>query len=181
MIYGKYIQTYNLFNLHSRLLSMVSVICLSPKSKLPLQQDLSVLVLISERNYTVFQLFEGELSFELGIDFCRDDFRKTLKEVNYDSKDGKRVSKEIGEKWWSMTDAEKKPYLDRVIELKAEYEKPMEIYNATKKKDQQEGYDKSNKEATAVPTRQEIVTLQGSELLPYFFRILIYMFSLPIL
>jgi hypothetical protein len=26
--------------------------------------------------------------------------------------------------------------------------------------DQQEGYDKSNKEATAVPTRQEIVTLQ---------------------
>ncbi|KAK2382323.1 uridine kinase [Trifolium repens] len=54
-----------------RLLSMVSVICLSPKSKLPLQQDLSVLVLISERNYMVFQLFEGELSFELGIDFCR--------------------------------------------------------------------------------------------------------------
>ncbi|WJX19984.1 hypothetical protein P8452_09593 [Trifolium repens] len=68
-----------------------------------------------------------------------DDFRKTLKEVNYDSKDGKRVSKEIGEKWWSMTDAEKKPYLDRVIELKAEYEKAMEIYNATKKEDQQEG------------------------------------------
>ncbi|KAK2390831.1 uridine kinase [Trifolium repens] len=40
---------------------MVSVICLSPKSKLPLQQDLPVLVLISERNYTVFQLFEDQV------------------------------------------------------------------------------------------------------------------------
>ncbi|KAK2421164.1 high mobility group B protein [Trifolium repens] len=28
---------------------------------------------------------------------------------------------------------EKKPYLDRVIELKAKYEKAMEIYNATEK------------------------------------------------
>lgn len=30
-------------------------------------QDLSILVLISARNYVVFQLFEGELSFEPGI------------------------------------------------------------------------------------------------------------------
>ncbi|WJX72682.1 hypothetical protein P8452_56533 [Trifolium repens] len=138
--------------------------------------------------FNLTSIYPGfNLASKIGFKRCSchwhlgDDFRKTLKEVNYDSKDGKRVSKEIGEKWWSMTDAEKKPYLDRVIELKAEYEKAMEIYNATKKEDQQEGYDKSNKEATAVPTRQEIVTLQGSELLPYFFRILIYMFSLPIL
>ncbi|GAU33336.1 hypothetical protein TSUD_166010 [Trifolium subterraneum] len=36
-----------------------------------LEHDLSILVLISARNYAVFQLFEGELSFEPGIDFCR--------------------------------------------------------------------------------------------------------------
>ncbi|MCI07687.1 high mobility group B protein 7-like, partial [Trifolium medium] len=65
-----------------------------------------------------------------------------------------------------MTDEEKKPYLDKVIELKAEYEKAMEIYNATEKEvllyvlDQEEGSDKYDKDAPAVPTRQEIVTLR---------------------
>ncbi|XLR45536.1 hypothetical protein HN51_029648 [Arachis hypogaea] len=59
-----------------------------------------------------------------------DDFRKSFKEANPDSKDVKRVSKEAGEKWRSMTDEEKKPYSDKLAELKAEYEKAMEIYNA---------------------------------------------------
>ncbi|WJX28565.1 hypothetical protein P8452_17265 [Trifolium repens] len=60
---------------------------------------------------------------------------------------------------------EKKPYLDRFIELKAKYEKAMEIYNAAEKEvflfvlDQEEGSHKSDKEAPAVLTRKEIVTL----------------------
>ncbi|MCI28971.1 high mobility group B protein 7-like, partial [Trifolium medium] len=66
------------------------------------------------------------------------------------------VGKEAGEKWRSLTDEEKKPYLDRVIELKAEYEKAMEIYNATKKDDQEEGSDKSDKEAPAVEEVEEL-------------------------
>ncbi|WJX41652.1 hypothetical protein P8452_28974 [Trifolium repens] len=63
-------------------------------------------------------------------------------------------------------DKEKKPYLDSVIELKAKYEKAMEIYNATEKEvllfvlDQEEGSGKSDKETPAVPTRKEIVTLR---------------------
>ncbi|KAK2459034.1 high mobility group B1 [Trifolium repens] len=85
-----------------------------------------------------------------------DDFRKTFKEANPDSKDVKRVGKEAGEKWRSLTDEEKKPYLDRVIELKAEYEKAMEIYNATEKEDQEEGSDKSDKEAPATVEVEEL-------------------------
>ncbi|KAL2323930.1 hypothetical protein Fmac_022988 [Flemingia macrophylla] len=65
-----------------------------------------------------------------------DDFRKSFKEANPDSKDVKRVSKEAGEKWKSMTDEEKKPYLDKVAELKAEYEKAMESYKAGENEDQ---------------------------------------------
>ncbi|WJX38170.1 hypothetical protein P8452_25862 [Trifolium repens] len=45
------------------------------------------------------------------------------------------VSKEAGEKWMSMTDEKKKPYLDRFIKVKVEYEKAMEIYNAIEKKE----------------------------------------------
>ncbi|KAE9611616.1 putative chromatin remodeling & transcriptional activation HMG family [Lupinus albus] len=48
-----------------------------------------------------------------------EDFRKAFKEANRDSKDVKRVGKEGGEKWRSMTDEEKKPYLDKFAELKA--------------------------------------------------------------
>lgn len=76
-----------------------------------------------------------------------DEFRKIFKEANPDSKDVKRVGKEAGEKWRSLTEEEKKPYLDKVVELKAEYEKAMELYNAaTAESEDQEGSDKEDKE-----------------------------------
>ncbi|KAK7280654.1 hypothetical protein RJT34_25720 [Clitoria ternatea] len=81
-----------------------------------------------------------------------DDFRKSFKEANPDSKDVKRVGKEAGEKWRSMTDEEKKPYLDKVAELKVEYEKAIESYKAVaedellfylqEQEQEQEGSDK---------------------------------------
>lgn len=58
-----------------------------------------------------------------------DEFRKTYKEANPDSKGVATVAKEGGEKWKSMTDEEKKPYIDRATELKAEYEKALESHN----------------------------------------------------
>lgn len=48
-----------------------------------------------------------------------DDFRKSYKEANPDIKGVKEVAKEGGEKWRSMTDEEKKPYIDKAAELKA--------------------------------------------------------------
>ncbi|KAJ8625279.1 hypothetical protein MRB53_033809 [Persea americana] len=65
-----------------------------------------------------------------------DDFRKEYKEANPDSKSVSTVAKEGGEKWKSMTDAEKKPYLEKSLELKAEYEKAMEKYNAGNEEEQ---------------------------------------------
>ncbi|CAA7391064.1 unnamed protein product [Spirodela intermedia] len=50
-----------------------------------------------------------------------DDFRKTFKSANPDCKSVSFVAKEGGEKWKSMTDEEKKPYVDRAAELKVEY------------------------------------------------------------
>ncbi|KAJ1694494.1 hypothetical protein LUZ63_011192 [Rhynchospora breviuscula] len=55
-----------------------------------------------------------------------DDFRKEYKEANPDNKSVALVSKEGGEKWKSMTEEEKKPYIEKAAVLKAEYEKAVE-------------------------------------------------------
>ncbi|KAF3957903.1 hypothetical protein CMV_017130 [Castanea mollissima] len=76
-----------------------------------------------------------------------DDFRKTYKEENPDSKGGKEVAKEGGEKWKSMTDEEKKPYVDKAAELKAEYGKAkLEANNAQEDEDGNGGSEKEVEE-----------------------------------
>ncbi|KAG2580868.1 hypothetical protein PVAP13_6KG263400 [Panicum virgatum] len=47
------------------------------------------------------------------------DFRKEFKAPHPDNKNVATVAKEGGEKWNSMTDQEKKPYMDKAAELKA--------------------------------------------------------------
>ncbi|XP_068640700.1 high mobility group B protein 7 [Aristolochia californica] len=59
-----------------------------------------------------------------------DDFRRQYKETNPDSKNVSAVAKGGGEKWKSMSEEEKKPYLDKAAELKAEYAKALENSNA---------------------------------------------------
>ncbi|GFP94000.1 high mobility group b protein 7 [Phtheirospermum japonicum] len=73
-----------------------------------------------------------------------EDFRKSFKESNPDSKGVAKVAKEGGEAWKSMSDEEKKVYIDKAAELKAEYEKAMEEYNEVE--DEQEADDSSEKE-----------------------------------
>eukprot|EP00252_Welwitschia_mirabilis_P004849 TRINITY_DN15177_c0_g2_i1.p1 TRINITY_DN15177_c0_g2~~TRINITY_DN15177_c0_g2_i1.p1 ORF type:complete len:214 (-),score=51.20 TRINITY_DN15177_c0_g2_i1:24-665(-) len=62
-----------------------------------------------------------------------DDFRKSYKESNPDVKGVAQVGKEGGIKWKSMSEEEKKPYLDKAAELKAEYEKAYEKYQESLK------------------------------------------------
>ncbi|KAJ0236299.1 High mobility group B protein 7 [Hirschfeldia incana] len=57
------------------------------------------------------------------------DFRKTFKEEN-PSSNVKDVAKQGGEKWKSLTEEEKKIYLDKAAELKAEYNKSLESNDA---------------------------------------------------
>ncbi|KAJ4974025.1 hypothetical protein NE237_007199 [Protea cynaroides] len=66
-----------------------------------------------------------------------DDFRKSYKEENPDGKDVKVVAKEGGKKWQSMTDEEKKPYMDRVKELKEEYDCAMVSYKEQEVQEEQ--------------------------------------------
>ncbi|KAL6856988.1 hypothetical protein ACP4OV_018370 [Aristida adscensionis] len=51
-----------------------------------------------------------------------DDFRKDFKAAHPDIKGGSIVAKEAGERWNSMTDEEKKPYVEKAAELKAQAE-----------------------------------------------------------
>ncbi|KAK1304133.1 High mobility group B protein 7 [Acorus calamus] len=62
----------------------------------------------------------------------RDDFRKEYKVAHLNSKGVAVVAQEGGEKWKSMTDEEKKPYIDKTTELKAEYEKAVDKYTVKK-------------------------------------------------
>ncbi|XVF01727.1 hypothetical protein REPUB_Repub04eG0113600 [Reevesia pubescens] len=69
-----------------------------------------------------------------------DDFRKSYKEANPEAKGVTGVAKEGGEKWKSMSEEEKKPYVDKAAELKAEYEKALEeANNADNENDEEEG------------------------------------------
>ncbi|KAK3189216.1 hypothetical protein Dsin_028777 [Dipteronia sinensis] len=64
-----------------------------------------------------------------------DDFRKEFKAANPDSKGVTEVTKQGGERWKSLTDEEKKPYVDKAAELKAEYAKALEGKDAENEDD----------------------------------------------
>ncbi|KAG2316746.1 hypothetical protein Bca4012_067588 [Brassica carinata] len=65
------------------------------------------------------------------------DFRKTFKEEN-PSSNVKDVAKQGGEKWKSLTEEEKKVYLDKAAELKAEYNKSLESNEADEEEEDEE-------------------------------------------
>ncbi|KAJ4898879.1 high mobility group B protein 7-like [Raphanus sativus] len=65
------------------------------------------------------------------------DFRKTFKEEN-PSSNVKDVAKQGGEKWKSLTEEEKKVYLDKAAELKAEYNKSLESSDADEEEEDEE-------------------------------------------
>ncbi|KAM0059516.1 putative chromatin remodeling & transcriptional activation HMG family [Helianthus debilis subsp. tardiflorus] len=74
-----------------------------------------------------------------------EDFRKTFKEANPDNKKVALVAKEGGEKWKSMTEEEKKSYVERAAELKEKYQKALENPNTADNED-----DKAEKESSDV-------------------------------
>ncbi|XP_022141388.1 high mobility group B protein 7 [Momordica charantia] len=79
-----------------------------------------------------------------------DDFRKSYKEDHPDSKGGKEVAKEGGEKWKSLTDEEKKPYQDKAAELKSEYEKALENLKNENEDDEKEAEEAAEKEVEEI-------------------------------
>ncbi|XWS42233.1 hypothetical protein CRYUN_Cryun17cG0150500 [Craigia yunnanensis] len=58
-----------------------------------------------------------------------EEFRKQYKEEHPDNKSVSVVGKAGGEKWKSMTEAEKAPYVEKAEKRKSEYNKKMHSYN----------------------------------------------------
>ncbi|RWW39343.1 hypothetical protein BHE74_00055341 [Ensete ventricosum] len=58
-----------------------------------------------------------------------DEFRKEFQEKHPENKKVSVVSKACGDKWKSMSEADKAPYVAKAAKRKAEYEKSMASYN----------------------------------------------------
>ncbi|CAL5384504.1 unnamed protein product [Camellia sinensis] len=58
-----------------------------------------------------------------------EEFRKTYKEKHPNNKSVAAVGKAGGDKWKSMSEAEKAPFVSRAEKRKAEYNKNIEAYN----------------------------------------------------
>eukprot|EP00250_Pteridium_aquilinum_P024851 c2969_g1_i1 orf=182-535(+) len=61
-----------------------------------------------------------------------EDFRKSYKEKHPEVKSVATVGKAGGNKWSSLTDEEKAPYVSIAADRKVEYEKKMDAYNRNK-------------------------------------------------
>ncbi|KAL1803550.1 hypothetical protein ACET3Z_032197 [Daucus carota] len=81
-----------------------------------------------------------------------EDFRKTFKEEHPDNKSVAVVAKEGGEKWKSLTDEEKKVYVDRAAERKAEYERNLKEQNDEAEDNEGANPDEGENEEAKVET-----------------------------
>jgi len=70
-----------------------------------------------------------------------EDFRKTFKASHPNNKSISAVGKAGGDKWKSLTEAEKAPYVAKAIARKVEYEKSVKAYNAKQASGDGEGDD----------------------------------------
>ncbi|XP_021754488.1 high mobility group B protein 3-like [Chenopodium quinoa] len=79
-----------------------------------------------------------------------EEFRVTYKQKHPNNKSVAAVGKAGGEKWKSLTEAEKAPYIQKAEKRKADYEKSMNTYNKKlaegKDAEEEEESDKSRSE-----------------------------------
>ncbi|KAI3813672.1 hypothetical protein L1987_18401 [Smallanthus sonchifolius] len=82
-----------------------------------------------------------------------EDFRKQYKEKHPNNKSVSVVGKAGGEKWKSMSEAEKAPFAAKAEKRKSEYDKTLQAYNkklAEGKQDEEEEEDESDKSKSEV-------------------------------
>ncbi|CAI9115240.1 OLC1v1016094C1 [Oldenlandia corymbosa var. corymbosa] len=75
-----------------------------------------------------------------------EEFRKQFKEENPENKSVAVVGKAGGDKWKSLTDEEKAPYLAKTAKRKQEYERQMQAYNKRLEGGHDDESDKSKSE-----------------------------------
>ncbi|XP_011100443.1 HMG1/2-like protein [Sesamum indicum] len=81
-----------------------------------------------------------------------EDFRKQYKEKHPNNKSVAAVGKAGGDKWKSLSDEEKAPFVAKAEKRKEEYERKMEAYN---RKLSGEGDDESDKSKSEVNDEEE--------------------------
>ncbi|KAL7095376.1 hypothetical protein ACP275_10G020100 [Erythranthe tilingii] len=86
-----------------------------------------------------------------------EEFRKTFKKENPNIKAVSAVGKAGGEKWKSLTDAEKAPYEAKAAKRKVEYGKLMDAYNKKQDSSADEGDEGSEKSASEIHDDEESV------------------------
>ncbi|KAI3712781.1 hypothetical protein L1987_71346 [Smallanthus sonchifolius] len=82
-----------------------------------------------------------------------EDFRKQYKEKHPNNKSVSVVGKAGGEKWKSLSEAEKAPFAAKAEKRKSEYDKTLQAYNkklAEGKQDEEEEEDESDKSKSEV-------------------------------
>ncbi|XP_068639957.1 HMG1/2-like protein [Aristolochia californica] len=81
-----------------------------------------------------------------------EEFRKSFKEKNPNNKSVSVVGKAGGDKWKSMTEADKAPYVAKAAKRKTEYNKNMAAYN----KKQSEGPNEPEEEEESDKSKSEV-------------------------
>ncbi|CAD6246264.1 unnamed protein product [Miscanthus lutarioriparius] len=84
------------------------------------------------------------------------DFRKEFKAAHPDNKSVATAAKEAGEKWKSMTDEEKKPYIERAAELKAQAENGEGSGETNVAKEKAKTDDKDGEQEVDQPAKKRI-------------------------
>ncbi|PSS23817.1 High mobility group B protein [Actinidia chinensis var. chinensis] len=79
-----------------------------------------------------------------------EEFRKTFKKENPNVKAVSAVGKAGGEKWKSMSVAEKAPYEAKAAKKKSEYEKLMNAYNKKQESTADDGYVESERSKSEI-------------------------------
>ncbi|XAR68826.1 hypothetical protein NMG60_11000201 [Bertholletia excelsa] len=79
-----------------------------------------------------------------------EEFRKTFKKENPNVKAVSAVGKAGGEKWKSMSEAEKAPYEAKAAKKKVEYEKLMNAYNKKQESTADDGDEESERSKSEV-------------------------------
>ncbi|OWM81171.1 high mobility group B protein 3-like [Punica granatum] len=92
-----------------------------------------------------------------------EEFRQTYKEKHPNNKSVSVVGKAGGDKWKSMSEAEKAPYVAKAEKRKVEYEKNMKAYNKRQAEGPKPDEDESEKSVSEVNNEDEDDDEEGSE------------------
>lgn len=92
-----------------------------------------------------------------------EEFRKTFKKENPNIKAVSAVGKAGGEKWKSMSQAEKAPYEAKAAKKKTEYEKLMNAYNKKQESVDEDGDEESEKSKSEVNDEDEASAEEAQE------------------